>query len=126
VLNDSYMVRQTTYICPYIELLEALMGSWICTTEQWLQFTSGAFALLAALTWFSASRTKPSEKITEDQMGSRYSVPTPALVTLVAITTRQAKRNAMAALFAAIAAFCQIPQALMPTCWSGAPWFLSH
>jgi Spy/CpxP family protein refolding chaperone len=32
--------------------------------------------------------------------------------------------NAVAALFAAAAACCQIPLAFMPTCWSGAPWWL--
>jgi hypothetical protein len=35
----------------------------------------------------------------------------------------QSKLNAQAALFAALAAFCQLPQAFMPTCWGGVSWF---
>jgi hypothetical protein len=98
------------------------MGSTLCTVEHWLQFVSGGFATLAAITWFWASSIK-APPMTEEAMQAHYGVPIPALVDLVKLLAQQSRMNALAALFAGAAALCQIPQAFMPTCWSGAPWF---
>jgi hypothetical protein len=102
------------------------MGSGLCTFEHWLQFASAGFASLAAIAWLWASRIKAPKQITEDQMRARYDTPIPALVQLLGLITRQSRMNAVAASFAGAAAICQIPQAFMPTCWSGSPWFLTH
>jgi hypothetical protein len=91
------------------------MGSWLCTTEHWLQFASAVFAALAAWKWIVASLTKVPLRATWANIDEVY-----------AIIARQSRLNAYAASFAGIAALLQLPQVFMPTCWSGAPWFLSN
>jgi hypothetical protein len=91
------------------------MGSWLCTIEHWLQLASAVFAALAAWKWFTASRGKVPTTATYANIDEMYG-----------IIERQSRQNAYAAAFAGIAALLQIPQAFMPTCWSGSPWFLSN
>jgi hypothetical protein len=99
----------------------------VCAIEHWLQGGAAVFALIAAIIWFHASRTKPSERIIPDDLGVPYGGPPPkALVTLVQMVIRQSRSNACAALFAGLSAICQVPLFLLPTCWSGSPWFLSN
>jgi hypothetical protein len=91
------------------------MGSWLCTTEHWLQLASAVFAALAAWKWFTASLGKLPAQATFENLDGVY-----------AIIGRQSRQNAYAAAFAGVAALLQLPQSFMPTCWSGAPWFLSN
>jgi hypothetical protein len=89
----------------------------LCTVEHGLQLISAVLAALAALTWLWASRMK-APKFTEEEAQALYDAPIPILVTLVRVIARQSRMNALAAVFAALAALCQIPLAFMPTCWS--------
>jgi hypothetical protein len=98
-----------------------MSNAW-CTVEHWLHFTSGVFAITAAIAWLSAYLSKVrSEPITQ-QMKNAPSEIIPILDRLMGAVVKQSKLNAWAALFAALAAFFQLPQAAMPTCWSDAPW----
>jgi hypothetical protein len=96
----------------------AIMTINLCIVEHWLQFASGGFAALAAFMWFWASTIKAPTKFTEQEMQARYGAPIPAIAHIIRLATRQSRLNAFAALFAGVAAICQIPQAFMPTCWS--------
>jgi hypothetical protein len=91
------------------------MGSWLCTTEHWLQLASAVFAALAAWKWFTSSLGKLPAQATFENLDEVY-----------AIIGHQSRQNAYAAAFAGVAALLQLPQSFMPTCWSGAPWFLSN
>jgi hypothetical protein len=91
------------------------MGRWICTAEGWLQFSSALFAGLAAWKWFTASLGKIPSRATFANIDEMY-----------AMVGRQSRQNAYAAAFAGVAALLQLPLSFMPTCWSGAPWFLSN
>jgi hypothetical protein len=94
----------------------------LCPLEHWLQIGAVVCGIAAAALWFWASRTKVPA-FSREEMQATYSTPVPALVTLVGLINRQSKLNALAALFAALAAICQVPAALLPvTCWSGPPW----
>lgn len=88
----------------------------ICTIEHSLQFASAVFAALAALTWLWASRVKAPSEIAEEQM-RRPLAAIPVVDLLMKAVARQSRLNASAALFAGLAAFCQLPQAFLPTCW---------
>jgi len=97
-----------------------------CIAEHWLQFASGVLAGCAAITWFMASRIKPSAALTRLAEGIAHVTEREFLheqSAIAQITIRQSRTNAIAALFAAGAAIIQLPLAFMPTCWSGAPWF---
>jgi hypothetical protein len=102
------------------------MPSILCTAEHWFQFASGVFAVIAAVIWFLASRVRGPSELTQQHLPSVQGDSFPILDRLMKDVARQSRRNATAAFFAALAAFCQLPQAFMPTCWSGAPWFLSN
>jgi hypothetical protein len=78
----------------------------ICTVEHILQFASAVFAGLAAWRWLAASLIKAPTQTTMDNLDDVYP-----------IIGRQSRMNAQAALFAAISALLQLPQAFMPTCW---------
>jgi hypothetical protein len=78
-----------------------------------MQFFSGIFAFAAAVAWLWASLTKtPPLPASPQNIDAMY-----------AAIGSQSRRNALAALFAGIAALFQFVLALMPACWSGAPWF---
>jgi hypothetical protein len=77
-----------------------------CSAEHWLQLASGAFAVLAAVTWWLASRAEIPHPVTWANIDA-----------FSAGAVKQSRLNAWAALFAAAAALLQIPQAFMPTCW---------
>jgi hypothetical protein len=81
-------------------------GDSVCIAEHWLQFGSGICALIAAVVWWKASRSKVPHPITFDNID-----------TFSNSAVRQSRLNALAALFAAIAALLQFPLAFMPTCW---------
>jgi hypothetical protein len=91
------------------------MGNWACVAEHWLQLASAVFAALAAWKWFTASLDKVPAEATFANLDEVY-----------AIVGRQSRQNAYAAAFAGIAALLQLPQAFMPTCWSGTGWFWSN
>ena len=100
------------------------MISATCTAEHWLQLACAGFAALAAFTWFWASRVKAP--ISKEEMVARWDVPVPGLHRLIELATRQSRMNAIAALFAAAAAFCQVPLAFMPPCYGGPVWPFSN
>ena len=84
-----------------------MMLSALCTLEHALQFGAAIFAAMAAITWLSASRVKTPDGVTWSNEDA-----------LARGVTKQSRLNALAALFAAMAAFCQIPLPFMPTCWN--------
>lgn len=96
----------------------------ICSVEHGVQFASAAFALIAAFLWLRASRAKVAPPITPGRItvGSE-GVVIPDLQALMEAVKKQSKLNARAALFAFLAALCQVPLAFAPACWSGSPWF---
>jgi len=98
----------------------------ICTVEHWFQFASGVFAMIAAIIWLLASRLRAPSELTQRHVLDVQGDIIPILDRLMKAVASQSRMNAWAALFAALAAFCQLPQAFMPTCWSGSPWFDSN
>jgi hypothetical protein len=93
------------------------MGNWLlnrrnqnmtasCDTISYLQWASAAAATLAAFFWLLSSIVKlPPDQITWEAMND-----------LVPAMRRQGRRNAVAAIFAGIAASIQAVLIMMPTC----------
>jgi hypothetical protein len=106
------------WLCGWIStaLVQVTMLN-LCTVEHWLQFASGIFAALAAFTWLWASRVRAPSEITQDQMAATSGDIITPLDRLMKAIAKQSRLNATAALFAAFAALCQMPQAFLPTCW---------
>jgi hypothetical protein len=87
-------------------MISFVRGDFLCALQHWLQFGSGFFAVLAAITWFLASRAKIPNPIAWNNIDA-----------FSAGAVKQSRLNALAAIFAAVAALLQVPQAFMPTCW---------
>jgi hypothetical protein len=94
-------------------LEEGMEMSSICTLAHPLQFGSDFFAVLAAITWLWASRVKGLSESAQEQMTALHGDVLPVLERLMTSVAKQSKLNASAALFAALSAFCQLPQIFM-------------
>jgi hypothetical protein len=84
-----------------------MLADFWCIAGHWLQVDSGIFGAIAAFTWLAASRVKGPDGVTWSNEDA-----------LALAVTKQSRLNALAAMFAAIAAFCQLPQAVIPASWS--------
>jgi hypothetical protein len=93
----------------------------VCKIEHALQIASGIFALAAAIVWLRASLTKGAPDFTTNSVVAQGGL-TSLFDGLLRAVAKQSRLNAIAALLAALAAFCAFPQAFMPTCWSGMPY----